>query len=54
MRHSSTAAWGEVRNGFVKTCHELADAIRKARDEFDKDSKDGKDHAGKTESDGKP
>lgn len=54
MRHSSTAAWGEVRSGFVKTYHELADAIREARDEFNKDAKDNKDQAGKTESDGKP
>lgn len=39
MRHSSTAAWGEVRGGFVKSYQELADAMRKARAEFDKDNK---------------
>lgn len=40
MRHSSTAAWGEVRVGFVKSYHELADAMRKARTEFEQDDKD--------------
>lgn len=40
MRHSSTAAWAEVRSGFVTSYHELADALRKARADFDKDEKD--------------
>lgn len=40
MRHSSTAAWAEVRGGFVKSYRELADAIRAAKAEFDKDSPD--------------
>lgn len=39
MRHSSAAAWGEVRTGFVTSYHELADALRKARAEFAKDEK---------------
>lgn len=54
MRHSSTATWGEVRVGFVKSYHELADAIRKAWDEYDKDKDQNRDQADKTESDGKP
>ena len=37
MRHSSTAAWGEVRTGFVSSYHELAAALRKARAEFAKE-----------------
>lgn len=45
MRHSSNAAWGEVRDGFVKNYHELADAIRKASEER---AKDDKDQAGNT------
>lgn len=40
MRHSSTVAWGEVKGGFVNSYHELADALRKARTEFDQDEKD--------------
>lgn len=43
LRHSSTAAWGEVRGGFMKSYHELADAMRKARAEFDKDNRDQAD-----------
>ena len=39
MRHSSSAAWGEVRTGFVTSYHELADALRKARTELGKDEK---------------
>lgn len=53
MRHGSNAAWTEVRDGFVKSYHELADAIRKAGNETGEDNKD-KDQAGKTGSDGKP
>lgn len=34
MRHSSGAAWTEVRGGFVKSYQELADAMRNARAEF--------------------
>lgn len=50
MRHSSAAAWTEVRGGFVKSYRELAEAMRKARAEFDKDSKAPTD---KPENDGK-
>jgi len=39
MRHSSTAVWSEVRGGFVKSYHELADAMRKAKAEFEQDDK---------------
>jgi len=39
MRHGSSAAWGEVRTGFVTSYHELADALRKARAELGKDEK---------------
>jgi hypothetical protein len=60
LRHSSVAAWGEVRAGFVKSYHELADAIRHARDELDKgnesskDKDNDKDKAGKKQGGGKP
>ena len=40
MRHSSGAAWGEVRSGFVKSYQELAEAMRKARAEFARDEAD--------------
>lgn len=48
LRHGSAAAWEEVRNGFVVSYQELAEAVRKATAEFDrnnrgKDDKDGKD-----------
>lgn len=39
MRHSSSAAWDEVRTGFVSSYHELADALRNARAELGKDEK---------------
>lgn len=57
MRHSSTAAWAEVRGGFVKSYRELADAVRAARAEFDKDTpdeaaKDTPDEPAKPEGDG--
>jgi hypothetical protein len=35
MRHSSVDAWGEVKSGFVTSYHDLADAMRKAREQFD-------------------
>jgi hypothetical protein len=56
MRHGSAAAWAEVRVGFVKSYHELADAIRRARDELDKsrDKDKDKDKAGKTDGGGTP
>lgn len=41
LRHSSTAAWSEVRGGFVRSYHELADAMRKARAELDGNEKAG-------------
>lgn len=37
LRHGSAEAWGEVRSGFVKSYHELADALRSARASFDQD-----------------
>lgn len=40
LRHGSTAAWDEVRSGFVKSYHELADALRRARADFEKEKKD--------------
>lgn len=43
LRHGSTAAWGEIRSGFVRSYHELADAVRRARAEFDRDNKDDAD-----------
>jgi len=41
MRHSSAAAWEEVRGGFAKSYRELAEATRKARAEFAKQEQDG-------------
>ena len=35
MRHGSADAWDEVKNGFVTSYHDLADAMRKARRQFD-------------------
>lgn len=45
MRHSSAAAWAEVRGGFVKSYQELAEAIRNARTQFDRDSQASPDRA---------
>lgn len=39
MRHSSTAAWEEARGGFVNSYHELADAMKRAKAEFEQDEK---------------
>lgn len=54
MRHSSATAWGEVRAGFVKSYHELANAVRKAREELEKSREKDKEKAGKTDGGGKP
>lgn len=40
MRHSSVDAWGEVKSGFVTSYHDLADAMRNAREQFDQDRSD--------------
>lgn len=48
MRHSSTAAWGEVRTGFVTSYHELAQALRKARTQFENDEKDDRERSSDT------
>ena len=40
MRHSSVDAWGEVKSGFVTSYHDLADAMRKAREQFDQEQSD--------------
>lgn len=40
LRHGSTAAWGEVRSGFVESYQELADALRKARADVEREKKD--------------
>lgn len=37
MRHSSGAAWEDVKAGFLKSYHELADALQKARAQFERD-----------------
>ena len=37
MRHSSGGAWAEVRGGFVQSYRDLAEAMRRARAEFDND-----------------
>jgi len=40
MRHSSVDAWGEVKSGFVTSYHDLAEAMRKAREQFDQERAD--------------
>jgi hypothetical protein len=37
MRHGSEAAWSEVRAGFVKSYHDLEEAMRRARGEFEEE-----------------
>ena len=58
MRHSSGAAWDEVRGGFVKSYQELAEAMRKARAEFARDetdpAPDAPDSDTRTDTDGSP
>lgn len=39
MRHGSADAWAEVKTGFVKSYHDLADALRKARTQLDRDER---------------
>jgi hypothetical protein len=43
MRQSSTEAWSEVRTGFVKSYRDLAEAVRKAREQFDREATSSKD-----------
>lgn len=45
MRHSSSAAWSDVKGGFVRSYHELADAMREARAEFEQEDEESKDPA---------
>lgn len=40
MRHGSSEAWSEVRGGFVKSYHELAEALRQARARLEQDRTD--------------
>jgi hypothetical protein len=40
MRHSSVDAWGEVKSGFVTSYHDLAEAMHKAREQFDQERSD--------------
>lgn len=35
MKHGSSGAWTEVKGGFARSYDELADALRKARSEFE-------------------
>lgn len=37
LRHSSASAWGEMRTGFADSFQQLAEAMRKARAEFDRE-----------------
>lgn len=37
MRYSSAEAWGDVRTGFANSYRELAESMRQARAEFDRD-----------------
>ena len=50
LRHGSTAAWGEVRVGFITSYHELAEALRKARAEFEKDDDQAPDPTAESKS----
>lgn len=66
LRHGSVAAWGEVRDGFIGSYHELADAIRDAgtspgsKGEEKEDNADSRDEdrarepESEPESDGRP
>lgn len=38
MKHGSAEAWTEVKDGFVHSYHDLADALKKARAEIDRDT----------------
>jgi hypothetical protein len=38
MQHGSAEAWTEVKDGFVHSYHDLADALKKARAEIDRDT----------------
>jgi hypothetical protein len=49
MRHSSTEAWSEVRAGFVKSYRDLAEAVRKAREQFDREASSSKDDSSSSE-----
>ena len=40
MRHSSVDAWSEVKSGFVTSYHDLVEAMRKAREQFDQERAD--------------
>jgi hypothetical protein len=37
LQHGSNEAWDEVKAGFVENFHDFADAMRKARAQFDRD-----------------
>jgi hypothetical protein len=37
MRHSSAEAWDEVKTGFIESYNNLAEALRKARTEFERE-----------------
>jgi hypothetical protein len=39
MRHGSAAAWSEVKTGFVKSYHDLAEALEKARAQRERDER---------------
>lgn len=47
MRHSSGKAWGDVKAGFVNGYRELAEALRKARTEFEREAPPVEKDAGK-------
>lgn len=50
MRHGSAAAWSEVKTGFVKSYHDLAEALEKARVQLERDERP----AQPADEDGKP
>jgi hypothetical protein len=49
MRHGSIEAWNEVRSGFVKSYRDLAEALRKAREQFDRETPPSKDDSATSE-----
>lgn len=56
MRHSSSEAWNDVRTGFADSYRDLAAAMRRAREEFDRQDtgKDGTDRRDESTRDAPP
>jgi hypothetical protein len=37
MQHGSSAAWDEVKTGFIESYHALSESMRRAREQFEKE-----------------